>query len=149
MKIILLKKGGTMKAFAKVGFVLFFGFSCFAQENQQTQVGCDCLHKAGTVTASDLSSEQSRQDTASINCANRLASIPGEEDVSLHIELLNNADTSNEPVYACFAIHYVYGFGSDREDAINNARQTCATLVSDDQQIEEAIVHPEECKDTR
>ncbi len=137
-----------MKLFGKAGFVLFFGFSCFAQENQQTQVGCDCLHKAGTVTASDLSSQQSRQDTASLNCANKLANIPGEEDISPHIEPLSNSENNNEPVYACFAIHYVYGFGSDREEAIRNARQTCSALVQDPQ-IEEAIIHPEECKNER
>ncbi len=131
-----------MKYIVQAGFVLIFGFYCFAQENQQTQVGCDCLHKAGTVTG------QSNKETASVECANKLANIPGEEDISVHIELLNNPENNSNQVYECFAIHYVYGFGSDRAGAISNARQTCSALVRSSQ-IEESIIHPEECKNTR
>ncbi len=139
-----------MKNIIKAGFVLIFGFSCFAQENQQTQVGCDCLHKAGTVTAGGLSSEQSGRNTADIKCADKLANIPGEEDTSLYIELLNNPENSDsgEWVYTCFAVHYVYGFGSDRAGAVSNARQTCSALIRDPQ-IEEAIIRPAECKEAR
>ena len=131
-----------------VSFILFFGFSCFAQTNAQTKVGCDCLHKAGTVTVEE-GSEQSKKDTASTKCADRIANIHGEEDTGLHIDLLsNNSTENNRSDYACFAIHYVYGFGTDRSSAINNARQTCALLVRDPQ-IEETIINPEECKNTR
>ena len=128
-----------MKQITVVFFILFVSFACLAQ-GEQVQIGCDCLHNAGTVNPTEGTVED-RKHTADRQCADRLANIPGEEDIGLLVEMVSNLDNT----FRCFAIHYVFGFGANQNSAKQNAQQTCSLLVRDNQ-ILSANIAEEECK---
>ena len=128
-----------MKTISVVFFILFVSFACLAQ-GEQVQVGCDCLHNAGTVNPTEGTAED-RKYTADRQCADRLSNIPGEEDTGLLVEEVSDLDNT----FRCFAMHYVFGFGADERSAKQNAQQTCSLLVRDNK-IVSANIDEEECK---
>ena len=120
--------------------LLFLSFPSIAQNEEDDtvvepnyRVHCDCEHLAETL--------QGEKDETLDACIILLGDLI-ETDLG-SVRMPYNEDENS---VACIFSHSVYGFGEDRDSAIENAKTTCAAVAVQTSR-EFNIPAPDECKD--
>ena len=117
-------------------FFFLFPFGIQAQSNDdvnsQYKVHCDCEHIAGVL-------ENTTKEEANDPCIDLTRELSQTDLGAVGIQCEGNDCT-------CIFSHSVFGFGEDRDSAIENASTTC-DAVSQSTGKEFAITSPETCKD--